>query len=138
MFLYVLTLFSQEARKHEPIQTRARQPNNAHANPITDRTRPTWTPEAFRARSLELLATQYIVWSHCRRLAQGFDLAGRLVWVEIAVPSTAVARAMYFVRYEVLSDKASCDCTLGQLGQPCFHAGAAIAHGRTATAQLRA
>lgn len=97
---------------------------------IADRPRATWTPEAFRARALELLATHPRVWAYCRRLGYEVDDCGRLVWLAVAVPSATTVGTVYRVRYDVASDSAACNCLDAQRGQPCFHAGVALAYGR--------
>jgi hypothetical protein len=66
------------------------------------------------------------------------DDAQRLAWIDVAVPSATVAGAVYRVRYDAASDSASCACVAAWRGQPCFHAGVAIAYGRVAIAAQRA
>ncbi len=53
------------------------------------------------------------------------------------MPSATVARALYRVRYDAALDSATCACIAAQRGQPCFHAGVAIAYGRKAMTARR-
>lgn len=108
--------------------TRAFYPNGLSS--IADRPRATWTPEAFRARALELLATQPLVWSGLRRLGYEVNDDGRLVWLALAVPSASRPGVSYRARYEVVSDSAVCSCVERRRRQPCAHAGVALAYGR--------
>jgi hypothetical protein len=99
-----------------------------------DRPHTIWTPATFRARALELMETHHVAWWSCHRVAFELTPSMRLAWIEVAVPSATVASALYRVRYDVASDSATCACIAAQRGQPCFHAGVAIAYGREAVA----
>ena len=106
----------------------------AHAPrpPAPDRPHTIWTPATFRARALELMETHHAGWWSCQRVAFELTASMRLAWIEVAVPSATVASALYRVRYDTASDSDTCACIAAQRGQPCFHAGVAIAYGRIA------
>lgn len=108
----------------------------AHAPrpPAPDRPHVIWTPATFRARALELMETHHACWWSCQRVAFELTPSMLLAWIEVAVPSATVASALYRVRYDAASDSATCACIAAQRGQPCFHAGVAIAYGREAAA----
>ncbi|HEX9038612.1 MAG TPA: hypothetical protein VF808_16650, partial [Ktedonobacterales bacterium] len=56
--------------------------------------------------------------------------AGRLAWLDVAVPSATLAATHYRVRYAATTDTATCACLTAQRGQPCFHASVALAYAR--------
>jgi hypothetical protein len=105
--------------------------------PASQRPQATWTPATFRARALELMETHHVGWWFCQRVAYELTPSMRLAWIEVAVPSATVASALYRVRYDAASDMATCVCIAAQRGQPCFHAGVAIAYGREVAAGRR-
>lgn len=112
------------------VATATRQAESMRAHTI-------WTPATFRARALELMETHHAGWWSCQRVAFQLTPSMRLAWIEVAVPSATVASALYRVRYDAASDSATCACIAAQRGQPCFHAGVAIAYGRAAAATHR-
>jgi hypothetical protein len=91
----------------------------APSSRAAQRLQPIWTPAAFRARALELMETRHAGWWSGLFVAQGLSGAGRLAWVEVAVESVTMAGAWY----RALRGGE-------RRGQPCFHAGVAIAYGR--------
>ncbi len=105
--------------------------------PAPDRPHAVWTPATFRARALELMETHHVGWWFCQSVAHRLTPSGELTWVEVAVPSATVARVLYRVRYDAALDSATCSCIAAQRGQPCFHAGVAIAYGRKALTARR-
>jgi hypothetical protein len=75
-------------------------PTTPRAYGITGRPRDAWTPDAFRARALELMEMHHAAWWACQSLESGLDDAQRLAWIDVAVPSATVAGAVYRVRYD--------------------------------------
>ena len=98
--------------------------------------RHTWTPATFRARALGLVERITQAGGAARAWRTGYRQR-ELAWIEVAVPSATVASALYRVRYDATIDIATCTCIAAQRGQPCFHAGVAIAYGREAAATRR-
>lgn len=101
-----------------------------------------WTPDAFRARCLELAeATDAPWWARAVPIYAGDQQPGAAKGAVVAVSVYMARRARnasydthppLYARYHVELDSATCEaCAYGAKRQPCIHAGLAIIAGRS-------
>lgn len=91
-----------------------------------------WTPDGFRQRCQELMVSQRAGWWTGRSGGLQLVSSDDLDWLDVSVPSARIEGLRYTVRYDTRTDGARCQCVAASRGQPCWHAGVALAYGRRA------